>query len=144
MLAMVATPERRHGPPVHPLHVLLLGGMVTLFLGALLNDIAYAYTYEIQWSNFAAWLIVGGLVVSGIALVFALVGLAPSRRRPYSVLHALLLVATWIAALFNALMHARDAWAVMPGGLVLSAVALVIACLATCAGCCAPRDGGVR
>jgi len=141
---MVATPERWRETPIHPLHALLLGAALALFLGALLNDIAYACTYEIQWSNFASWLIVGGLLVSGAALVCALFGLAPSRRRRCSFLHALLLLATWIVALFNALMHARDAWGVMPGGLVMSVIVFVLACLATFAGYCVPRTGGVR
>ena len=52
---------------IHPLHAALLAGTVPLFLGALLSDIAYARTYEIQWANFASWLIVGGLV-SGEAI----------------------------------------------------------------------------
>ena len=41
-----------------PLHSILLGGTVALFLGALSSDIAYARTYQIQWSNFASWLII--------------------------------------------------------------------------------------
>ncbi|GGK14344.1 DUF2231 domain-containing protein [Luteimonas terricola] len=141
---MVATVERRYAPPFHPLHVLLLGGVVTLFLGALLSDIGYARTYEIQWNNFASWLIAGGLVLAGIAVVCALIGLAPSRRTRNTVLHAVLLLATWIVGFFNALMHARDAWASMPGGLVLSVIVVVLACVATCFAVCAPRTGGVK
>ena len=40
-----------------PLHGTLLAGTVPLFLGALLSDIAYGQTYQIQWANFASWLI---------------------------------------------------------------------------------------
>ena len=50
---------------VHPVHAVLLAGTVPLFLGAMLSDIAYSASYEIQWSNFASWLIVGGLVFGG-------------------------------------------------------------------------------
>ncbi|MGY1458707.1 MULTISPECIES: DUF2231 domain-containing protein [unclassified Luteimonas] len=141
---MVATVERRYAPTFHPLHALLLGGAVTLFLGALLSDIAYARTFEIQWNNFASWLIASGLVVAGIAMVCALIGLAPSRRTRNAVLHALLWLATWIVGFFNALMHARDAWASMPGGLVLSVITFVLACVATCFAVCATRTGGVK
>lgn len=142
---MVATVERRYATPTfHPLHVLLLGGALTLFLGALLSDIGYARTYEIQWNNFASWLIASGLVVSAIAMVCALIGLVPSRRSRYSVLHAVLLLATWIVGFFNALMHARDAWASMPGGLVLSVITFALACVATFFALCAPRTGGVK
>jgi len=141
---MVATVERRYAPPAfHPLHVLLLGGTLTLFLGALLSDIAYARTFEIQWNNFASWLIASGLVVSGIAMVCALIGLAPSRRTRGTVLHAVLLLATWVMGFFNALMHARDAWASMPGGLVLSVIVLVLACAATFFALRAHHAGGV-
>ena len=58
-----------------PLHALLLAGSVPLFLGALLSDIAYYNSYQIQWSNFAAWLIAGALVFCGLALLFALANL---------------------------------------------------------------------
>ncbi|WP_202840007.1 DUF2231 domain-containing protein [Luteimonas saliphila] len=141
MSSNVARPHVPAFHPFHPFHALLLGGAVTLFLGALLGDVAYARTYEIQWNNFASWLIVGGLVVSAVALACSIFGLLPSRRTRQSVLHAGLLLATWLAGLLNALMHARDAWASMPGGLVLSVIVVVLACLATWLGCWATRIG---
>lgn len=140
---MVATLEHRHTHAFHPVHALLLGGSLVLFLGALLSDVAYAQTYQIQWNNFASWLIVGGLVVSAAALVCALFGLVPARRTRHASLHAALWLATWITGLSNALMHARDAWASMPGGLVLSALTLLLACAATWFALCRPRHGGV-
>lgn len=140
---MVSTVPRRYAPALHPLHALLLGGAVTLFLGGLLSDIGYFRTYEIQWNNFASWLIAGGLVVSGAALVSALPGLVPPRRTRGSLLHFVLLLATWISGFFNALVHARDAWASMPGGLVLSVVTVVLAIVATWFAASAPRIGGV-
>ena len=54
---------------IHPLHAFLLAGAVPLFLGALLSDITYARSYQIQWSNFASWLIAGALVFAGFAIV---------------------------------------------------------------------------
>jgi hypothetical protein len=62
------TVDRTHQRPLHPLHAILLAGTVPLFLGVLLSDIAYAASYEVQWKNFASWLIVGGLVFGGFAL----------------------------------------------------------------------------
>ena len=35
----------------------------------------YASSYQVQWINFSSWLIVGGLVFGGAALVCALVDL---------------------------------------------------------------------
>src|SRR3546814_21117382 len=66
---------------VHPAHAVLLAGGLPLFLGGLLSDIGYAASYQIQWTNFASWLIAGALVFSGFALLWALVDLIRARRR---------------------------------------------------------------
>ena len=124
--------ERRYAEMIHPLHAVLLAGTIPLFLGALLSDWAYASSYHIQWNNFASWLIVGGLFFAGIALVFAIVDLLRAHRRARGIgLYALVLLASWVVGFFNALMHARDAWASMPTGLILSVVTVVLACVAT-------------
>ncbi len=126
---------------LHPFHAAVLGGVLPLFLGALLADYAYWSSYEIQWSNFAAWLLVGAMVITTLALLCALVGLARgSRARAYTVL----LVLTWVVGFFNSLHHARDAWAIMPGALVLSAIVTVLALLATWVGFARLRVGGAR
>jgi len=131
--------------PLHPLHALLLGGSLPLFLGALLSDIAYFNSYQIQWSNFASWLIAGALLLSGFALLCAVIGLFRSTRRQGSALvYFLLLLAGWMLGLLNALVHAKDAWAVMPAGLVLSVVVALLMLAATCLGFFAMRTGGVQ
>lgn len=112
------------------LHTTLLAGSVPLFLGGLLSDIAYYQSYQIQWSNFASWLIAGGLLFSGLALLFALVGVLRGARKRYFVV----LLAAWLLGLVNAFEHAKDAWAVMPSGLVLSLIVSVLACVATAVG----------
>ncbi|SQF97861.1 membrane protein [Paucimonas lemoignei] len=114
-----------------PLHGILLAGTVPLFLGGLLSDIAYYQSYQIQWANFAAWLIAGGLLFCGLALVFALVNLirAPQKSgRP--VMYFVVLLITWVLGLINAFEHAKDAWAAMPSGLVLSVIVTVLAIVA--------------
>src|SRR3546814_18174019 len=63
------------------LPAVLLAGELPLFLGGLLSDIGYAASYQIQWTNFASWLIAGALVFSGFALLWALVDLIRARRR---------------------------------------------------------------
>ncbi|WP_448133779.1 DUF2231 domain-containing protein [Stenotrophomonas rhizophila] len=126
---------------LHPFHAAVLGGVLPLFLGALLADYAYWSSYEIQWSNFAAWLLVGAMVITTLALLCALVGLSRgSRARAYTAL----LVLTWAVGFFNSLHHARDAWAIMPGALVLSAIVTVLALLATWVGFARLRVGGAR
>src|SRR5690606_13670165 len=63
------TTYRTHRNWPNPLHATLLAGTVPLFLGALLSDIAYYRSFHIQWSNFASWLIAGGLVFCGLAIL---------------------------------------------------------------------------
>ena len=140
-MTVTAHPVYRSTPS--PLHAILLAGTVPLFLGALLNDIAYYQTYQIQWSNFAAWLIAGGLLFCGLALLFALANLIRAPRkggRP--TLYFLLLLATWVLGLINAFEHAKDAWAVMPTGLVLSVIVTVLACVAAWLGMSNLGSGG--
>lgn len=139
---MAATYDMTHSRPLHPLHVILLAGTIPLFLGALLSDVAYARTYHVQWTNFASWLIAGALVFGGLALFAALIGLfrAGERRARYAV-YFVLLLATWVVGFINALIHAKDAWASMPTGLVLSAVVTVLAFVATWIGLTRARSG---
>jgi uncharacterized membrane protein len=111
-----------------PLHLFLLASGVPLFLGAALCDYAYASTYQVQWINFASWLIVGGLVFTGAALAYGFIGLLRAGRRNFRfVIHFVLLLAAFVLGFINALIHARDAWASMPTGLVLSIVVAVLA-----------------
>jgi uncharacterized membrane protein len=139
------TVDRTHQRPLHPLHAILLAGTVPLFLGVLLSDIAYAASYEVQWKNFASWLIVGGLVFGGFALLWALVELFRAdqrRRRP--TIYLLLVLAIWVLGFINALVHAKDAWASMPEGLILSAIVAALAIAATGFGFSTLRAGGLK
>lgn len=129
--------------PLHPLHAFLLGAMVPLYMGAMFSDIAYTRSYQIQWVNFSSWLIAGALVFNGLALLWALVGLF----RPHwqaGLLYFLVLLAAWILGFFNALMHARDAWASMPAGLILSVIVTALAIFATFIGFSGYRVGGIK
>lgn len=143
-MSTAATVNPTYRNPPGPLHAILLGGTVTLFLGALLSDIAYHQSYQIQWSNFSSWLLAGAEVFSGLALVFALVGLLRARNKGGQPLtYFVLLLATWVLGLVNCFQHAKDAWAVMPAGLVLSIVVFILSCVAAWIGFGA-RAGGVK
>lgn len=114
--------------PIHPVHAMLLALPLTCFLAALLSDIAYFNTFQIQWSNFSSWLIAGGLVGNGFALLWALIDLIRFRRGGLGLplAYFVALLASFVLGFINALVHAKDAWAVMPTGLYLSvAVALL-------------------
>ncbi|MEN5032570.1 DUF2231 domain-containing protein [Pseudomonas sp. Ps21-P2] len=128
--------------PPGPLHAILLAGTVPLFLGALLSDITYYQTYQIQWSNFASWLIAGGLVFCGLAVLFALVNLIRADRKAgRPVVYLVLLVVTWALGLVNAFEHAKDAFASMPSGLILSALTTLLIAVTAWLGLTSIRSG---
>lgn len=144
MASIVERSHLAHRGAVHPFHAVMLAGTIPLFLGALLSDWAYSATYQIQWSNFASWLIVGGLVFGAIALVCAVIDLFHAERRGRSIIYTVLLFATWVLGFFNALVHGRDGWAIMPDALTLSVIVTVLAGVATWIGFSNLRRGGVR
>lgn len=122
-------------PTLSRFETLLLGLPISLFLGALLSDWAYFKSYEIQWANFSAWLIAGALLVGAILLLWALVASLRARRgRGRRGLFVILFAVTWIVGLINALIHARDGWAVMPAGLILSVVVAILVLASAWAG----------
>lgn len=141
----VTTIDRTYPGTLHPLHTLLLAGAVPLFLGALLSDLAYTSSYQIQWANFASWLIAGALIFTGLALLCAIVGWirADSRHRS-TFLYPLLLLVTWILGFINSLIHAKDAWAAMPTGLTLSIIVAVLIFATAWIGLTGYRAGGVK
>ena len=111
-------------------HAFLLAAAFPLFLGAVLCDWAYRSSHQIQWSNFAAWLLAGGMVFLGIALVCALIDVFRGGRGR-SLLHLALLLVAFALGFVGSLVHARDAWGVMPSGLVLSLLVAVLVAAAT-------------
>lgn len=117
---------------LHPIHAVLLAGTVPLFLGVLLSDVAYTQTYEVQWKNFASWLLVGGLTFAGVALLWSFIDLprvaAPGPRKA---LYPALLLILWVLGFINALVHAGDAWASIPAAPILSTLVAVLALAAT-------------
>ena len=132
---MSATLDQAHGGALHPVHAFLLAATVPLFLGAVLSDYAYTSTYHVQWSNFSSWLIVGGLVFGAAALVCSLAGLRRvDRRGGRFAVSLFLIIAICVLGFVNALVHARDAWATMPTGIILSVIVAVLACAATVVG----------
>jgi uncharacterized membrane protein len=123
----------------------LLAGMLPLFLGALLSDIAYSQSYQVQWKNFASWLIPGALVFGGFALLWAIIEMfRADRRGQRAITYALVLLATWVLGFINAFIHAKDAWASMPAALILSVIVAALAIVATWLGFSTFRTGDVR
>ena len=129
---MVATSDPGLLRPIHPLHAILLAFPLPLFLGALLSDLAYRASFQVQWANFSSWLIAGGLLVGAFAVLWALINLfrggtaGRGRRGGYFVV----LLAMWVLGFINALVHAKDAMGTMPEGLYLSAISTLLALVA--------------
>lgn len=144
---MASTVVPARSGSLHPFHAAMLAGAAPLFVGALLADWAYARSYQIEWSNFASWLLIGAMVLATIALACALAGRFGGRgdragagAGASRTLYVLVLAAAWIVGFFDALHHARDAWAIMPAAPILSLVAALLACIATWLGFSTLRD----
>lgn len=118
-----------YGP--HPLHAILLGFPISLFTATVATDITYLNTAEIQWSNFSAWLNVGGLVFGGIVGAWAVADLVLAFRRGAAgrtLAYVIALALAWIIGLLNAFKHSQDGWSsVGTFGLTLSILSALLA-----------------
>lgn len=124
-------------PMLHPVHAILLAFPLALFTGALVSDIAYLRTAQVQWSNFSSWMIAGALLIGAMVLAWALVGVLLARRadRLRALAYALALALMWAAGLINAFQHSRDGWSSVGGlGLALSIVSTLAAFCAAAIG----------
>lgn len=137
--------DRTYSSPLHPLHAVLLAGTIPLFLGALFSDIAYSHSYQVQWKNFASWLIPAGLVFGGFALLWALIELfRADRRGQRPTVYVVVLLVAWVLGFINAFIHAKDAWASMPAALILSVIVAVLVIAANWLGFSTLRTGDRR
>ena len=99
------------------------------FVAALIFDITYARTGVVLWGKGAAWLIAIGLV---FAIVPRLINLAQvwitSRRRAVQAdrLDFWLNLLAIVAAILNAFVHSRDAYAIVPLSVWLSALTVIL------------------
>lgn len=99
------------------------------FVAALVFDILYLRTAVVLWNKGAAWLIVVGLLFAVIPRLINLVQVwITSRHRTVRAdrLDFWLNLLAIIAAIFNAFVHSRDAYAVMPAGVWLSACTVAL------------------
>ena len=118
----------------HPVLRMLASFPIACFTCALLTDIAYVQTTNVMWADFSTWLLAVGMAGGVVAAIVGLASLLTGRRgrtqrSVWTITLGSLLVL--VIALFNNLVHSRDAWtSVMPTGLALS-VATVLAMLAT-------------
>lgn len=113
----------------HPIHALLVPVPVVCFTGALLTDIVYSRSANMQWANFSAWLLFFGIVFGVLAAIAGMIdfgGHRRIRRQAPAWPHAIGNLIVLILALFNNFVHSRDAWtSVVPTGLILSALTVL-------------------
>jgi len=126
---MSLRPELRRSIVAESIYGLLNPIPFGCFVAALIFDIIYSETAVMLWDKAAAWLIVFGLL---FAVVPRLVNLAQvwvtSRQtatRTDKLDFWLNLVAI-VVAIVNAFVHSRDAYAVAPTGIWLSACTVIL------------------
>lgn len=103
------------------------------FVATLIFDIIYARTAEMMWAKAAAWLIVFGLLFAVIPRLINLVQVWITGRR-YSTnadkFDFWLNLFAIVAAIFNAFVHSRDAYAVVPTSVWISICTVVLLSIA--------------
>ncbi len=110
---------------------------ISCFTSALLTDIAYYKTADIQWANFSAWMLAFGSFFLGLLILINLIDIVrASTPRPARLwLRLALYVLVFVVVMFNNFVHARDGWtSVVPQGLVLSATAVILMIIASFVG----------
>ena len=99
------------------------------FVAALVFDVVYARGGELMWDKSAAWLIAIGLVVAIVPRLINLVQVWITQRRRTLLAEKLdfwLNLLAIAAAIVNSFVHSRDAYAVVPAGLWLSACTVIL------------------
>jgi uncharacterized membrane protein len=112
-----------------PIHAMLVPFPIVCFTGAMLTDITYSNSAQVQWANFSEWLLAFGLIMGVLAAVFGLIDfLAAGRARPrIGWFHLIGNVIVLLLALLNNFVHARDGWTgVVPTGLTLSVITVLL------------------
>ena len=103
------------------------------FVAALIFDITYARTAVVLWNKGAAWLIVFGLLIAVIPRFVNLAQVWITSRhiaRRADRLDFWLNLFAIVAAIFNAFVHSRDAYAVVPAGVWLSTCTVILLAIA--------------
>ena len=66
------------------------------------------------------------------------------HRGGLAITYTVLLLATFVFGFLNSLIHAKDVWASMPAGLILSVIVVLLACASTWIGFAKFGVGGAR
>lgn len=121
------------GPPAQvagrSIFWLLASFPIACFCAALATDIAYWRTAQMIWADFSAWLLAIGGFAGALAFIAGFIGVVAdrtARRQGAAWLPLIGGLVVLVLALFDNLVHSRDAWtSVVPTGLALTAVTVV-------------------
>ena len=100
-----------------------------LFVGTLIFDILYAITRNVFWGKGAAWLVTTGLLFAIVPRVINLCHVWLPSRYPVTSLERLdfwLNLVGIVAAIVNAFVHSRDAYAIVPLNVILSTITVAL------------------
>jgi uncharacterized membrane protein len=125
----IMIPKARFGGA--PIHAMLVPFPIVCLIGALLADIAFIKSEgQVQWHNFADWLLLFGTALAVPAALFGLIDFLGNRseNRPrIGWWHMGLNVTAVVLAVVNNFVHARDGWtAVVPAGITLSVLTVLV------------------
>jgi uncharacterized membrane protein len=119
----------RRSVVAHAIYELLNPVPFGFFVATLIFDIIYARSAEVMWGKGAAWLVTFGLLFAVIPRLINLVQVWITGRR-YSTssdkLDFWLNLFAIVAAIFNAFVHSRDAYAVVPTSVWLSVCTVIL------------------
>ena len=113
----------------HPIHPMLIPFPIVCFVGALISDILFSRNGEPGWATASNWLLGFGLGFAALAAVAGLVDFMGDdrvRRLGTALRHMIANVSAVVVELINLLLRLRDPAFVDNGGLILSAIAVLI------------------
>jgi len=130
---MTSLRSSRHSALAVGIFALLDPLPIGFFTAAWIFDIIYVFSTEIAWTQAASWLIVFGLFLAIIPrlinLVQVWIGSDYPQNSPIK-LHFWASALAIVLSIFNAFIHSRDAYAVVPAGVTLSTLVVVLLLLA--------------
>lgn len=100
-----------------------------LFVGTLIFDVTYAVSRNVFWGKGAAWLVSAALIFAIAPRLINLCHVWITSRR---VVRRIERVDFWlnllaiVAAIFNAFVHSRDAYAIVPENVIMSAITVAL------------------
>ncbi|MGR4049194.1 DUF2231 domain-containing protein [Kosakonia cowanii] len=103
------------------------------FTAAWIFDILYLKSFQIMWTDAASWLIAIGLVLAIVPRLINLVQVWITQRPLATAavkIHFWLWLVAIVLAIFNAFVHSRDAYAVVPLGVILSTAVVALLLIA--------------